>query len=158
MPFPRFWNRLDPDWKQFFRGAVLLARNQDHLAAATVTFLGQFDAEFGSVAQGKDDGYMGRVHIKIRPVFKAGAGVRGGASAAHLADAERAHEGSAVGRAAADDFNIGCAAAEHLQITAYGEDGIQMTEKTAAACSASCFHGRPAISEAKMMAAAVALV
>src|SRR5271156_5417675 len=60
-------------------------------------------------------------------MLKAGAGVCCGAMAAHFADAQRAHEGATIGRAAADDFGIRRASAESLQIAAHSKDRAQMS-------------------------------
>src|SRR5258708_6035950 len=69
------------------------------------------------------------VNVQIRTMPKACTGMRGGAMAAHLSNAQRTHDRPTVCRSATDDLNVGGATAEPLHLAAQRKNGIETRGK-----------------------------
>src|SRR5215475_11563463 len=93
---------------------TLLGLDKDHSASTGQAIFCQSGPKSSGPAQRQNNGDVRFVYIEQGPVPKTSTGMESSALSRHLADAQCAHDGSAVGSATPHDLNVRCSPAEFL--------------------------------------------
>src|ERR1700686_1045428 len=123
--FPWLRSGVNSDRQEPLGMGTILGLNQDYSPATSHAIFRERDPESSGPAQGQDDGHVRFVYIQQGPVAKTSTRVESSALSRHPADAQRAHDGSAVGGAAPNDLNVRCSPAEFLHFASFLEHRVQ---------------------------------